>query len=223
MNVQEALDTLKSLGTEQARKTYRRHGAAEDVYGVSFADLKNLKKKVKTDHDLAEGLWATGNHDARIFATMIADPRRLDGETLDRWAGGLRNYVETDALGGLAAGSPAAGATMERWAGSDDEWTGAAGWRILAHLAMQDASLPDEYFEKFLGVIEKEIHSRQNRVRHQMNGALIAIGIRNPALEKKAVAAAERIGKVEVDHGDTGCKTPDAVPYIRKAVERKKK
>ena len=88
---------------------------------------------------------------------------------------------------------------------------------------MQDASLPDEYFEKFLGVIERAMHSRKNRVRHQMNGALIAIGIRNPALEKKAVAAAERIGKVEVDHGETGCKTPDAVPYIRRAVERKKK
>jgi hypothetical protein len=33
---------------------------------------------------------------------------------------------------------------------------------------------------------------------------------------------AARIGKVKVDHGETGCKTPDAVPYIKKAVERKK-
>ena len=57
MNVQEALDTLKSLGTEQNRKIYRRHGAGEDVYGVSFAHLKDLKKKIKTDHDLAVALW----------------------------------------------------------------------------------------------------------------------------------------------------------------------
>ena len=56
-----------------------------------------------------------------------------------------------------------------------------------------------------------------------MNGALISIGMRNPGLEKKAVAAARRIGKVEVDHGETSCKTPDAVAYIRKGVERKKK
>ena len=55
MNVQEALDTLKSLGTEQNRKIYRRHGAGEDVYGVSFAHLKDLKKKIKTDHDSASG------------------------------------------------------------------------------------------------------------------------------------------------------------------------
>lgn len=49
-----------------------------------------------------------------------------------------------------------------------------------------------------------------------MNSALIAIGCRNAKLEKLAVAAAKRIGPVEVDHGDTSCKTPDAVAYIAK-------
>lgn len=56
-----------------------------------------------------------------------------------------------------------------------------------------------------------------------MNSALIAIGIRNPKLERKALAAAKRIGKVEVDHGETSCKTPDAPTYIRKAVARRSK
>ena len=45
----------------------------------------------------------------------------------------------------------------------------------------------------------------------------------NPGLEKKATAAARRIGKVEVDHGETGCNTPDAIAYIRKAKARRKK
>ncbi|MDA0206235.1 MAG: hypothetical protein O3A53_09280 [Acidobacteria bacterium] len=38
----------------------------------------------------------------------------------------------------------------------------------------------------------------------------------------EAVAAAKRIGVVEVDHGQTGCKTPGAASYIRKIVERRK-
>jgi hypothetical protein len=50
-----------------------------------------------------------------------------------------------------------------------------------------------------------------------MNNALISIGIRNPKLRKQAIAAAKRIGKVDVDHGETSCKTPDAAPYIAKA------
>jgi hypothetical protein len=53
--------------------------------------------------------------------------------------------------------------------------------------------------------------------------ALIAIGIYRPALTKDAVATAKRIGKVAVDHGETSCKTPDAIPYIERALKRKKK
>ena len=40
-------------------------------------------------------------------------------------------------------------------------------------------------------------------------GALIAIGCR-ASMTERAIAVARKIGKVEVDHGETGCKTPDA-------------
>ena len=50
-----------------------------------------------------------------------------------------------------------------------------------------------------------------------MNSALIGIGMRSDSLERKAIAVARRIGTVVVDHGLTGCKTPDAASYIPKA------
>jgi hypothetical protein len=67
-----------------------------------------------------------------------------------------------------------------------------------------------------LAYVEKKIHSATNAEREAMNMALIQIGCRNAALRKAALAAAKRIGKVEVDHGDTACKTPDAAAYIEK-------
>ena len=42
-------------------------------------------------------------------------------------------------------------------------------------------------------------------------------------MEKEALAAAKRIGKVEINHGDTACKTPDAAAYIKKTVAYNKK
>lgn len=42
--------------------------------------------------------------------------------------------------------------------------------------------------------------------------------MRTPKLEKIAIAAAVRIGPVEVDHGETACKAPEAVSYIEKTV-----
>ena len=52
---------------------------------------------------------------------------------------------------------------------------------------------------------------------------MITIGVRSAPLRKLAVAAAKRIGKVEVDHGDTACKTPDASEYIAKTVAYRRK
>ena len=67
---------------------------------------------------------------------------------------------------------------------------------------------------KVLATIEKLIHRSPNWARSAMNGALISIGVFKPALRKKSIEAAQRIGKVEVDHGETTCITPDAVPYV---------
>ena len=96
------------------------------------------------------------------------------------------------------------------------------GYGILAFRLKDDpGSVSDADAGKVLATIEKEIHRSPNWARYAMNSALISIGVYKPALRKKAIAAARRIGKVEVDHGETYCKTPDAVAYIEKASKRK--
>ena len=222
MALNDILAELKDLGTAQNRKVYGRHGVGENMFGVSFANLNKLAKQIKTDQELAAELWATGNQDARVLATMIADPLKMTSRELDTWARDLDNYCLTDCFSGLVSEARHARTKMEKWGKSKGEWTGRAGWLLLAHLARKDSELTDRYLEQQLPTIEREIHSRPNRVRDAMNSALIAIGIRNPKLEKKALAAAERIGKVEVDHGETSCKTPDAAAYIRKTLEHRK-
>jgi 3-methyladenine DNA glycosylase AlkD len=217
MTRDEVLVELEKLGTEQARKIYRRHGAKDPLYGVSFAALGALARKIKRDHDLAVALWETGNFDAMTLATMIADPARMTSSALDAWARRVYKYGRADSLAKLAVRTPHARAKADRWMASKQEYTGRAGWMVLALLAGADRDLPDAYFEERLEAIERSIHSARNYARAAMNNALIAIGARNAKLEKKAVAAARRVGKVEVDHGETGCKTPDAEAYILKA------
>ena len=226
MEVDTLMAELESLGTEQNRKIYRRHGASDDVFGVSFADFKVLAKRIKTDQALAEALWQTGNSDARSLATMIADPKTMTAADLDRWiedVDDVRQYGLSDLISRNIAGqSPLARELAERWMATDREYVEMAGWDTLAILAMKDQSLPDSYFEGYLDTIESRIHDSKNRVRHAMNGALIAIGMRSAALRERANAVAKVIGKVVVDHGQTGCKTPDATSYIAKAWARKK-
>jgi 3-methyladenine DNA glycosylase AlkD len=218
MTLAEAMRELESYGTAQNRKIYARHGVRGEMFGVSYANLYKMQKKIKVDHELARNLWATGNHDAQILATLTADPNRMTDKQVEEWAKVVDNYAAMEMLIRFLAKTSLARKKAEKWNKSKEEMIGAAGWGLIAQLALNDGSLPDEYFEPYIEIIERDIHKRKNRVRYEMNGALIAIGLRNSKLEKKALAAAKKIGKVEVDHGDTSCKTPDAAQYIAKAL-----
>jgi 3-methyladenine DNA glycosylase AlkD len=223
MNLKDTVAELQAAGTAQTRKTLARHGVGPDMFGVSYAVFGKLVKKIKQDHALALELWATGNHDCRTLAAMIADPATLTVREMDAWVKDLDNYVLTECFARLVARSPHAKERAEKWMAANGERIESAGWVILGCLAGADGELPDAYFEKYLDKIERGIHGAKNRVRHSMNMALIAIGGYRDKLTAKAIAASGRIGRVEVDHGDTDCKTPVAADYIRKMVARRKK
>lgn len=212
----EAMSALEKAGSAQTRKTYARHGAEDPMFGVSFATFKTLVKRIGVDHNLARALWDTGNFDARILAVKVADPSSATSDDLDRWARSARTRMLTTYVGQLAGESPHAAAKARRWLASEDARERAAGWAILGSMAMREETIPDPWFAEQLVAIQASIHSAPNADREAMNMAVITIGCRNSALRKAAIAAAKRIGKVDVDHGDTACKTPDAASYIEK-------
>lgn len=207
---------LEKAGSAQTRKTYARHGAKEPMFGVSFATLKTLVKRIGVDHELALELWQTGNFDARNLAMKIADPARMTPGDLDRWADESLARMCGGYVAMLAAEGPHAAAKLEQWLAATDVTRRCAGWGLLGQITSRDEKTPDAYFVKHLAHIERTIHTAPNAEREAMNMAVILIGCRNATLRKSAVAAAKRIGVVEVDHGDTACKTPDAAQYIDK-------
>jgi len=222
MTLAEAMGALERAGSAQTRKTYARHGAPEPMFGVSFAVLKTLVKRIGVDHDLARSLWDTGNFDARNLAMKVADPARMTSAELDRWARETLVRMCGGYVAMLAAESPLAEATAARWLAAPPGQERCAGWALVGQLAGRHESIPDPWFAGRLSEIERSIHAAPDAEREVMNGAVIAIGGRSAALRVAALAAAKRIGKVEVDHGDTACKTPDAWEYIGKTWARAK-
>jgi 3-methyladenine DNA glycosylase AlkD len=219
MDPRTALAELEAAGSERNRAIYLRHGAGENQYGVSFKDLRALAKRIGHDQVLARSLWATGNTDARCLACLVAEPDKIDDEELDAWLSSISYYLLVDVfIAEVASQVPGIRPRMERWTRSARDWTAQAGWDLAAVLADNEPDLPNRFFLELLAKIENEIRQAGNRTRHAMNGALIAIGLRNEPLREAAVDAAARIGQVVVDHGETGCVTPAAIPYIRKTL-----
>ncbi|MHC4846545.1 MAG: DNA alkylation repair protein [Planctomycetota bacterium] len=223
MNKTEVMKKLKALGNERYATTLSRHGVDGNAYGVSYAELYKLQKAIGTDHALAENLWKTANHDARILATLIADPDKLKITQLDQWVKSADNQISRDAIATVTVNSKVGRRCAEKWIEAKAEGIAAAGWWVLAGLAERPEAFSDAELGRYLKRIKKEIGGERNRVKHSMNQAIIGIGVRNEALRKQALGVAQDIGKVEVDHGDTSCKTPDAGAYIFKVMAHRRK
>lgn len=219
MNCNQALKRLEALGTAQTRKTYGRHGVLGPMFGVKFGDLNKLVKQIKVDHDLALELWDSGNFDARLLATMIADPSKMTMKALTAWMKDVDGHALAGALSNVAQRSPVAQKIMHKWMASKKETVASTGWMMLAGITRE---FPDMFskqeYRTYLRTIENEIYSSQNRVGYSMNLAMIGIGTYID--EKMALQVAARVGEVHVDHGDTSCKTPLAIDYIPKAAAR---
>ncbi len=219
----KVMKRLEQLGDEGVRKIYARHGVIGPTFGVRYADLYALQKELGVDHALALELFDCGNHEARILATLIADPEAFTLAQLDAWQRACEDHVVNGAVATIAACSTVARTLAKRWSAAKQELRAAAGWHIIGSLSAPGTDADDAWLQPYLAQIQAGIHGAPNRTRSAMNTTLISIGGYRPALRDEALAVAKAIGKVEVDHGDTSCKTPDAVAYIEKMAVRHSK
>lgn len=222
MTLAEVMAELESKGSAQTKKTFLRHGAREPFFGVKVGDLKVLQKKIKTDHKLALELYATGNADAMYLAGMVADPPNMSKGDLKKWMKGAYWYMPAEyTVAWTAAESRFAVELAEEWIQSKKEATAAGGWSTLSsYVAITpDAELDATAIGRYLAIITTGIGTAPNRVKYTMNGFLIAVGCHVASLSRMAEATARSIGSVHVDMGDTDCKVPDAVAYIRKVAD----
>ena len=49
----------------------------KNTLGVSMPAIRGVARGVKRNHALAKALWASGIHEARILASMVAEPSKL--------------------------------------------------------------------------------------------------------------------------------------------------
>jgi 3-methyladenine DNA glycosylase AlkD len=223
MTATDILNEIEPLGTEQYRKILSKHGVGDACFGVKIEDLKKIQKRVKKDYQLALDLYATGIYDAQYLAGLIADDMQMTKKDLRRWALG----AGCDALcqftvAWVATGSKHGRELALEWIDAKKERVAIAGWATLSGLVstIDDADLDLAELKALLARVEKTIHQQPDRVRYAMNGFVIAVGSYVKPLHDMAMTTARKIGRVEVDMGDTACKVPYAPEYIEKATAR---
>jgi 3-methyladenine DNA glycosylase AlkD len=162
--------------------------------GLNTPQLRAIARATGRNQALAEALWETGIHDARILAALVGDPGTITRTTMDKWARDFASWDVCDACCcNLFDRSPHAWSQIRKWAAKRDEFVRRAAFSTIAGLAVHDKAADDQVFIDALPLIEKYAFDDRNFVKKAVNWALRNIGKRNGTLRPEAIACAERV------------------------------
>lgn len=222
MTVSEVLAMLEAERDERGMKNWERLGsstAGMKSYGIGLTRLRRLAKRLGRNRELAQALWKTDVHDARVIALLIDEPARMTREQSERQveelAGGMLAHVFASCDATLAK-TPFMVELAEQWVRSDDPIRRDCGYGLLYEASkLSGKKAPSEAF--FLAHVERiadTIDGEPERVRLSMGTALMGIGKRSPALNKAALKVARDVGPIEFTSVSGKCEPFDVAKHL---------
>jgi 3-methyladenine DNA glycosylase AlkD len=220
MTLEETLTQLKALGNEKMRAQNTKNGAGDNQFGVRLGELRKLAKTIKTDHELALALWATGNIDARLLAILLIKPKSLSADEMDRMVRSVTFVQVADWLNAyVVKHHPDKEPLRQGWMVTDDPMAARAGWSLTTERVVKSPeglSIP-----ALLDRIESEMGSAAPEVQWTMNHTLAEIGIHFSDHRERAIAIGETLGIYRDYPVSKGCTSPFAPIWIHAMVNRK--
>ncbi|MCZ7434807.1 DNA alkylation repair protein [Micromonospora sp. WMMC241] len=215
-SVAELTAELAALDDPRARAVNERHG---DDHGVNLGSLRAIAKRLKTQHELARELWATGDSAARLLALLICRPKAYAADELDAMLREARTPKVHDWLVSyVVKKSPHAEPLRVAWLADPDPVVASAGWALTTDRV---ARKPDGLdLPGLLDVIEAGMRDAPDRLQWAMNHCLAQIGIEHAGLRDRAIAVGERLAVLKDYPTPPGCTSPYAPVWITEMVRR---
>lgn len=197
--IDDILNQLRALATPERQAGMARAGINNSAaLGVRMPDVRQLVKSVGTNHALALQLWDTGIHEARILASLLADPKQTTVAQMNAWAAACSSWDMTDQCAiNLFRKTPDAYEMAAAWTQQEAEFVKRAGFALMATLAVHDKKADDSLFSACFPLIEQAASDSRNFVKKAVNWALRQIGKRNLPLNQQAVECAKRLQQQE--------------------------
>lgn len=197
--------------------------------GTPVTTLRQLVKALpRPDQELAEALWTTKIHEARITASMLADPFKMTRPQLDSWAKDLNSWDICDACAlNLFSHVKEPLKLAEHWMKKEQEFVRRAGFATLAVLAMPRTKTKDKDLIKMLPFIKTYACDPRPMVHKAVNWALRNIGKKNPHLTPYAIRCAREILDLYADNSHAVWVAKNALwelnsPKVKKMISGRK-
>jgi 3-methyladenine DNA glycosylase AlkD len=193
----EALARLKALGSEKGRLGMARYGIATDrAFGVSMPNIRSVAREMICDHAVAEALWQSEVHEARILAGFVDKPAWVTSEQMDRWTGQFNSWDVCDQIcGNLWNRAPFREEKIYRWSADEREFVRRAAFATIAWRAVHDKKAQNDDFLAYFPLVRSVSADNRNFVRKAVSWALRQIGKRAAELHGPALALAGELAQ----------------------------
>jgi len=199
MKVIEALNKLKANSGQKSKEHMLKFGMiADNALGISLPAIRQLGKEIGKDHDLAQNLWDSKFHEAKILATLVDIPKMVTEAQMEEWVKDFNSWDICDqCCSNLFDKTKYAYTKAVEWTKRSEEYVKRAGFVLMATLSVHDKKAENSKFEKFFPLIIKHSTDERNFVKKAVNWALRQIGKRNKHLNKKATETCKEIQKID--------------------------
>jgi len=197
MNVDEIIKELKKHSNPKDREGMARFGInPEKALGIRIPVLRQLAKQLGKNHNLAQQLWDTDIHEARILATMIDDPKLVTEEQMNDWVKDFNSWDICDqCCSNLFDKTEFVHKKILEWVKDEREFVRRTGFVLIATSSVHNKDWEDKDFERYFPLIEKYSDDDRNFVKKAVNWALRQMGKRNKTLNEKCIVLAKKIQK----------------------------
>ena len=162
--------------------------------GVKIPEVRKIGRMIKKDHELAQQLWDTGIHEARILASIVDDAAMVTEQQIDSWTSDFYSWDICDQVcGNLFDRTSFVISKALEFSARGEEFVKRAGFVLMAEYAVHNKKANDQIFIQLLPIIERESWDNRNFVKKAINWALRQIGKRNPVLKQEAISCAKKI------------------------------
>ena len=216
--VAAVMDELAALEDPKVRAVNEKHG---DDHGVNLTKLRAVAKRLKTQQELAQQLWGTGDTAARLLALLICRPKAFGRDELDVMLREARTPKVHDWLVNyVVKKNPHAEDLRVAWTADSDPVVASAGWALTTERVAKKPEGLD--LSGLLDVIEAEMKDAPDRLQWAMNHCLAQIGIEHAEYRARAIEIGERLRVLEDYPTPPNCTSPFAPIWIAEMVRRQR-
>ena len=200
LTLEEVLAELTHHADPARKQRVARLGIPEEnSLGVALPDVRRIAKRAGRSTALANELWATGLHEARLLAALVYVPSELTVADADKLVTDIVSWDLCDHLcNNLFLQMPGYPTLIDAWATAEPLYTRRAAFALIASAATHEKTLSDAQRDHYLAHIEAAAGDTRPHVKKAVDWALREIGQRDLVARDQALTLCDAL----IESGD---------------------